>query len=328
MSAIRTIRRFLAGRRAARRPDWGHHAVIFMRAKMLVTAFYVFSVYILAGYLHSAQKLSATDPAGFAPVWSASWAHLTGLDAAAAILSALYIGASVYCLLAPGRLTARALMSLAILQAISFDNSWGAINHGEHAWFWVSVCLLFLPNGGAANARSYRMQYISAVGGGIALHLFFYTMSGVYKWAHALPLAVTGQFGGLSYDAMAVTLAGRHIVTDSAPLLSDLIIQNPILGWPMYLIVYYVELFAILVFFRPALHQTWGVILLLFHAMIMLTMQFGSPNLIALNALLLVLSPFRRKTSLAEAAKDLPVLGVIFEGLSASGRTIRPKGPE
>ena len=323
--ALRKIRKFLAGPDASSAPDWGRHAVIFARAQTLVTAFYLFSTYVLARNFLSVQKLPGRDPEAFDAVWPASWAYVTGLDAAAVILSALYIGAVLICLLKPGWLAARALMSLAILQAISFNNSWGAINHGEHAWFWVSFCLLFLPNGRDEGRRAYRTHYVSAVGGAIAIHLYFYTMSAAYKWLEALPLAVTGQFGGLSLDAMAVTLAGRHIVTDSAPLLAGLIIETPILGWPMYLTVYYVELFAIVAFFRPALHQTWGVILLLFHVSIMLTMQFGSPNLVALNAILLICSPFRPETtSLRRVLRDLPVLGAIASAVDK--RRAEPSG--
>ena len=90
------------------------------------------------------------------------------------------------------------------------------------------------------------------------LILFFYSMSGLWKVLSATAALLTGTFGGFSPSAMAVTVANRALLTHSDPLWAQVVIDWPVLGWPLYLGLYYVELVAIAIAFRPALIRLWG----------------------------------------------------------------------
>ena len=115
---------------------------------------------------------------------------------------------------------------------------------------------------------------------------------------------------------MAVTVAHRALQTRSEPLGADLIINWPILGWPMFLGLYYVELVAIAIAFRPALIRVWGVILILFHLGTLLFLDIVFPLHVLINAMLFVFSPFavsdvRWRTMLAA----LPVIGILLRNV-------------
>lgn len=136
------------------------------------------------------------------------------------------------------------------------------------------------------------MQFLLAFGAAAALILMFYSMSGLWKCLNAATALLGGRVGGFSPDAMAITLANRALQTGASPIWAELVIAYPILGWPLYLGLYYVELVAIAIVFRPALLQLWGVILILFHFGTLLFMDIVFPLHTLINALLFVLSPF------------------------------------
>ena len=88
------------------------------------------------------------------------------------------------------------------------------------------------------------------------------------------------------------------------------IVTYPLVGWLLYLGAIYLQLFAVVAAFRPALHRVWGMVLIGFHLMSALTFAIGFPRNVLLLALFLVGSPFvEGKPSWRTVLTQLPVIG-------------------
>ena len=87
----------------------------------------------------------------------------------------------------------------------------------------------------------------------------------------------------------------------------------PLLAWPFYLGLYFVEVVSIAVFFRPALHRVWGVLLIAFHFGTLLFLDIEFPLHILINALFFVLSPFApQESNWRSMLAAVPVFGWLF----------------
>jgi hypothetical protein len=294
-------------------PRWREHGVMFERAFVIVQFFYAVTLY---RFYEAGRDLStlSTPLEDMDLLWPVLWLQFTGIERGGAILALLGLGAGVAGLLLWRYAVVRVLVSIALLEQAAIGNSFGAIGHVYHEWFWISVCFWFLPGGSFKTlngSRALRIQFLLVFGGAAALIMLFYSMSGLWKCIIAGVALVNGEMGGFSPTAMAVTVARRALQTGSEPLGADLVINWPILGWPMFLGLYYVELVAILIAFRPALIRAWGVILILFHLGTLLFLDIVFPLHVLINAMLFVLSPFavadvRWRTMFAA----LPVIGI------------------
>lgn len=79
------------------------------------------------------------------------------------------------------------------------------------------------------------------------------------------------------------------------------------MSWPLYLGALYLEAFAVLIAFRPALHRLWGGGLVLLHLGIGLGMEIWFVPPMFLLALLLLSSPCcRQETTWREMFWQLP----------------------
>ena len=307
----RRIRVDLAGpSRAA--PRWSEHLGMFDTAYLIVQAYYVIVAMVLYG---AARRMSALggNPDRFDFLWPLAWMDRVSPEMGGEILANLYVVAGFAGILLWRFLVVRILVAIALLQWAAFPNSFGAIHHGNHEFFWLSVCFLFLPGGSKSALRDNRlgrMRFLYAFSVAPALILLFYTLSGIYKVQDAAMALVHGYFGGFATDAMAQTLARRAIETGSDPMWAEVIINRPILGWPMYLGLYYVELVAIYILFRPSLHRIWGALLIAFHFGTLTFMDIVFPYHVLINGLLFIMSPFHPKTfDLRQTLRAVPFFG-------------------
>ncbi len=242
-------------------PRWSQHRAMFDRAVAVVQFFYIASAYLLYDAAREFTHLSGSL-ADYDLLWPVRWVTdvRTGGDA----IALLGLTAGLLGVFAWRNVAVRILVSLAFLQYAAFSNSEGAINHGWHEVFWVSVCFWFLPTTNALT-RTERIEFLTSFALAPALILTFYAMSGLYKTYYAILAVVGGTVGGFAPDAMAITLAWRAIQTGAEPLLAAPIINQPLLGWPLFLGLYYCEVASLFVIFRPRLHMIWGVVLIAFH---------------------------------------------------------------
>lgn len=315
---IRPLRHMIAG--GATAPNWRDHEAMYWKATMLVSAFYAVTAAQLYGAALNTSRLTVEEIMAWDRLWPLFWADGRGAELAPQALTYLFLAAGIAGLLFWRHPLARILVSAAVLmQAAVANTHGGALSHGVHEWFWVSVCMWFLPRGPATD-RHGRIAFLYAFGMAPAVILFFYSMSGVYKVAYALLAFFEGEVGGFAPQAMAVTLARRAVVAGADPLWADVVINNPLVGWPLYMFLYYVEVVALIVLFRPALIPVWGVILILFHFGTLLFMGIVFSSHVILNGLFLVLYPQPRGGfDLRRALMETPGFGGLFGRVSGRG---------
>jgi hypothetical protein len=326
----RRLRQLLAGP-GPRAPRWPVHEAMFDRAVLIVTFYYVATAaYLYEGsrrFSRLSDSLSQLDL-----LWPVRWLQDVGLDVGGPLIAHVGLAAAILGIVAWRFLLVRVLVSLALLQYAAYDNSFGAINHGDHEWFWLSVCFWFLPTGrldAVRATRSARLRFLTGFALAQGLILLFYTLSGIYKTYFALAASAAGQAGGFSPDAMAITLAWQSIQSGVEPMWAGPIIDYPLLGWPLYLTLYYIELVAVVVFFRPRLQQAWGVMLIAFHFGTLLFMDLAFPKHVLINGLLFVMTPFALGHRHEWAVlKELPLLGRIPRLFRKSDRrAVSPSTP-
>ena len=106
---------------------------------------------------------------------------------------------------------------------------------------------------------------------------------------------------------------------------ADLAINYPLVSWPFYLALYFVELVSIVVFFRPQLHRAWGIALILFHFGTLLFMDIVFGRHVIVNGLLFVMSPFALgRHSVHQQFESVPLLGA-FYSMIRNPRLVRPR---
>ncbi len=279
----------------------------------IVIIYYAASIYISAGFIGQINRIvQVTNSWDF--LWPLVWVEGLNIPLVLELLSIACFLSSLLALQFRRHLAARGLFSFVFLLAATVTNSLGGINHPYHAWFWVSLVLLFLPNGNPEKfGRASKLSYCTVILAAQALFLLFYSMSGAWKILIGLIDLSNGQPGNFSPGALSWTLANRILQTGTDPILANLFIHNLWLAWPLFIATMYFQLVSVVVAFRPRLHVLWGYLLISFHLGTWLLMEIIFTQHVLLLIILLVLSPQRRAFgSLGGALRDLPFLGPVF----------------
>jgi hypothetical protein len=324
---LRTLRWLLGGCRFNRPPAGVFKAQsrAFTHALLLVRVFYA------ANLLAAGWRLAEREPwnvyESMYPLWPLFWADgmkvetvAIGVFAANAVFAALAA-------IVPTSALARWLAFAGAFAVGAFVNSFGRVGHAEHAWVWVSFFFAFLPAGSAermAASRAARQRFLLVFWAAQFAMLFFYSMSGWLKLV-AVPIQWhRGEVCSLGCEALARHIANRALLTKSHPPLADWMIDHLWLSWPLFLGAIYLEAFAVLAAFRPALHRIWGAGLVLLHLGIGLAMEIWFVPPMFLLALLLVNSPFHgEQVAWREAIWQLPGLELVRHALEPA-RTLAP----
>jgi hypothetical protein len=332
---LRSIRRDLTGS-----PDERATLLTFRRqgcavsnAATLVRVFYVAMFFILlqqypswSGWLRLVTSLH--------PLWPVWWIPRVGVTTGIAIV---LFGSLLCCLCAailPERRACRILAAGGMLEFAAFFNSFGAVGNGLHASVWVAAIFILLPDGAPdslASSRRRAQRYLRVFWAAQAAVLLFYTMSGSFKVAGIFLQMSRGQVHALMPEALSRHIAQRLLESMPAgpQFIGPFFIDHPYAGWPMQLSALYLETFAFVVAFRPALHRVWGLGLIMMHLGIYFTMSIMFSWQCLLLGLLLVCSPLAPpRLRLAEAVRALPVFGDALRwSRKLRLRALRPRVP-
>ena len=234
--------------------------------------------------------------------WLAQTTTITGFGLLFAVSAAI----------APRFLLWRLGTFLYLLLHVALSNSYGSINHGTHVLLYVSFALLFLPRRKRNQPQTRRdvLACLNVFWLVQAILLLPYTLAGFWKiWDGGLEL--------LSPDALTRILLNRLLAeADDIPPLIPLVSQHDLLAYVMWLLTIYIEIFALLVVFRPHLHRPFGIILMTFHIISDWLMNIAFPNHIILLGLFLVLSPLAPvRVSFSGLTQSLPIIGIPFRAL-------------
>ncbi|MEO1469438.1 MAG: hypothetical protein AAFV86_10295 [Pseudomonadota bacterium] len=311
-----------------RQVRFARHGAMVERAEMLVMAFYAVSLMKLYVYATEYGRFTG-DLAALDPMWPVLWIDLVSPVLALDLLEGASLAAGLAGVAFWQWRWARVAVSVMILQKMGFELSFGAIHHGYHEWFWISVMLCFLPSGRRPEAgvakRAWGVSLLTVVTLCAGMILMFYTMSGVWKVLHATAQLLLGNFGGFSPEAMAVTVAKRAVETLAEPLLIEPLMWAPSAGWPLYLTLYYVEIFAVVALFRPELIRPFAMVLIFFHVGTLTLMDIPFADHVMINALFMWFLPTAVERPRARAViAALPLIGALAALVESVLRWARP----
>ncbi|MDH3242575.1 MAG: hypothetical protein OEO83_18120 [Alphaproteobacteria bacterium] len=255
----------------------------------IVRFFYVASLLFSYQFINA---LSHRNPDQAYFLWPVKWLEIGNLkQLLVAVPIALFVinCATVF---RPESRTFRALFALFALFAAAADNSFGAINHGWHIWFWISLILVFLPDRFAAADRGRRLTTLSIMVYVQASILLTYSMAGSQKLMAGIKSLIAGEAGNFSVTGFASLLADRMTQGRGTTVLGGFLVDHPGLGFPLFVFVILVQTLSFPVAFFPRLHQAWGLLLIGFHLGTGLLMDIYFPTHVLWLALFLVCSPF------------------------------------
>ena len=294
---------------------------------LLSRFYYVFLAYLVGtGHYPFGDAYSGGPPT--APLWPIRLAEqLVGTDwlgyeialTAAGLLFAL--GAAA----APGTFVLRFGAFLHLFVHVAIRNSYGSINHGVHVLLLVGFALLFLPGRRhrQLHERNSVRRCLTSLWLAQSVILLSYTLSGIWKiWYGRLEL--------FSSDALTRILLDRLLAeADEIPLLLPFVAQHNWLAQSMWWATLYIEIFALLVVFRPHLHRPIGAVLMLFHITSDLLMNISFSLNIVMVGLFLLLSPLAPdRFSLSGTVRSLPIVGLPFRIMKRRQRSQRPQQTE
>lgn len=264
----------------------------FVQSQNIVRLFYALSIYIVFkdfGLIHKFSSISTIDP-----LWPVFWVSYFEVPQSFNLLFFSALIGSIICCLNPNNRIYRLVFFIAFFEYLAFKFSFGKINHATHPWLFISFFLVFLPHikdSGLATIKQKHI-YLTIIWFCIFMILFFYSISGFWKVYKSLILLISGKPSIFSMDVFAIQISNRLLQTQSTSLMGPFFIKHHFLGWVGYLISIYVELVCFIVAFRPSLHRIWGIMLIVFHIGIKLTMNISFKEFIISDSLLLVCSPF------------------------------------
>lgn len=287
----------------------------FDRAKAILPFFYYFLFFNAFITLEGLNVVIGRGSEHFAPRWPLFFAEGLPYDL---LVTALFLGSVLSALLAsvfPYARSARILAFIGLFEYHAFLSSFGFPNHQWDHWLFVTFLLIFLPSlKGRGENQETRRSFSLVFFGAQAFVLLTYTMAGVHKITYGFIQWAGGEASIFSPDAAALHISTLFLNMHETLPLGSLIVEYPFLGTIPFLLVLYLQLFALPVVLKPELHRLWGLGLILFHIGTFLTMRavFFAPGVLLL--ILFLSSPFApRSVSLREALYALPIVS-FFRG--------------
>ena len=285
---------------------------VLERAKMIVPFFYYFLFFIAFQRLEGLNHLLAQGPRNFSPRWPIFWADYFTYSTTATILIISFVFAALAGAFFYRYRAGRIAAFVGILGYHAFISSFGGPNHQWDLWLWVALLFIFLPDIWRNKNQSPETQkkFLFVFWGAQAFVLLTYSMSGIGKIYGAAIQYFQGQAHAFAFDAAALHITSLLNMMQETTVFGPLIINYPILGWLPFIAVIYLELFSFLIAFRPSLHRSWALALILFHIGTYLAMRAVFVAPVALLLLLFFNSPFQRPSiTWQETLSNLPLFG-------------------
>ncbi|MEM8861796.1 MAG: hypothetical protein AAGD96_26030 [Chloroflexota bacterium] len=243
------------------------------------------------------------------PLWPVMWLNAVPFNVGLNILAVSAMLITLLCAFFPRSRVLRILCFVFILQSFAIPNSFGKINHDMHLWVTAGFFFIFLPDV-KTESITKRHQYLTAFFGSQLLVLSFYTSSGIWKTAGAVIQIYLGEIHAFHPLGLTQHVANRLVQTNFESIFGSYIIEYPYIGWPLFAGAIVLELFSVVIAFRPNLHRFWGFNILLLHLGIWLTLHVPFVPNILFMMLFFVNSPFHpEKLTVKDMLYSLPVIG-------------------
>jgi hypothetical protein len=311
---IRSVRRWLGPRdRAESGEIFKERAEAHQRCRVLIPVFYIVLVYsTMQAFTWWESYLVRTQ---WKLLWPVGWLSWVPMHAGVLAILVFNLVASLAASVFSGSRLVRLAAFLGMLEFAALSNSIGKIGHNLHVLVLISFLLIWLPTGWNRSdaPRWVRNSVYLLVSGAQGVLMLSYTMAGLIKVGAGLFQLTAGQRSVFHYDSLARQIADRLLQTGSSRPLGEWLILNPVVAWPLMMLVLYIELFAIWVVFRPRLQVFFAVVLIVFHAASYFTMTILFLNHCVLLGLFIGIVPLGSlRWSVRGFVRDLPLVGAGF----------------
>lgn len=277
------------------------------RALMVIRAFYAMS--LMFTVMEMNRWLDLRDSSVINPQWPAAWIDASSPRGHIDLILGLFLVGSLSAALWPTYRSFRSLYFVGLLQYMAVKNGFGKVNHDFHMWLWASGLFVALPTSKMLRTPTARVRHsvLSVVWAVQVISLFFYTLTGLWKLAHAVQAIAASRPSAFDLNAFSLIVADRLMETSQRAILGDFLVRNSFPGWVLFTGTIYLESFALLAVLRPRLHRLWGGGLILFHLGTQLVMGFTFIPAFAFLGLFFLCSPFAPdRSSAREVVADLP----------------------
>lgn len=311
MRLDKRLRRAFAGVFSRHNPNsFFAQSEAFGNAYILVRIFYAIQFFFVSNFFsHWVDWRQTTTLEPLWPVAWIPWFHTAyGVD----VIICLFALGVVLAASHPHVRLYRFLAFLGFFLCVAFNNSFGKIGHASHGWIFASFIFIFLPDGKRITFeqnRVKRQKYLLCFLTAQAMILMTYSLAGCWKVIAAVQQFLLGKLSAFSIDGFGHQIAERLLQTGSVSRFGPFLIENPSLGWLLLWVAIYIEVFALVAVFRPALHRLWGLSLIGLHlgAGLILTVTFSKA--ILLIGLILLCSPFHPQNfTVKRMLIELPII--------------------
>lgn len=158
----------------------------------------------------------------------------------------------------------RIILFISFFNYVALVNSFGKIDHYLHLSLLISFVLIFITHEPHKITRQFK-----------AIQLFIlstYTLSGVFKFWGVLSQSILGEITVFNPNSLAYNLSKNIYITGNPVYFQDIILHQPSYLFSLFLLLgYTLELVAILAILKNKLLPWMGVLLVLLHVGILLT---------------------------------------------------------
>ncbi|TRX48919.1 DUF393 domain-containing protein [Fulvivirga sp. M361] len=270
----------------------------FKRAKSIVGIYY-FIIFCIAlqcfgiNHLTPDWKVLRDSESLFSPLWTVRWLVYLDWELAIRLVLLFFFSASLLNLIFWQRYRlVRVLVFLSHLFYLSLISSFGKIDHFMHMMVLSSFMLIFLPNlkqGALENPTPFLRVFF----GNQLLILLSYSSSGLFKLYGILDQELRGLNSALSPTAFGQNIAKTSFASNQEFFFSSFILENPGFVFSVLLVLgYLIEFLSAYIAFKPKVHRTWGLSLILLHSGILMTVGPDFTHQILVVGLFIFFSPF------------------------------------
>jgi len=287
----------------------------FMCAQSVVRFYYIAMLFLSLSLFSSWWDTSFIAQSTITQFWPTFWLPLVGATFAVYFVRLLFLFGSALATMFPGNRFARALAFVGLLEFVSLYVSFWKLDVDFYAWVATAFILIFLPKwkNPEQSDTDNRKKFLLVVWACQTIVMVGYSMGAFGKILHSVPAFLAGHAHSFSINAASLHIADRLLTTNSVSVLGPFVINNPLIGWPIFVGVIFLMLFAIITSFRLPLQRLWGIGLIMYHIAAYLTMNIGFIFNVLLISILFLDSPFKdRNMKLKEILSHLPLFGKIF----------------
>ncbi|MFK8058371.1 MAG: DCC1-like thiol-disulfide oxidoreductase family protein [Saprospiraceae bacterium] len=267
------------------------------RAKFVATLFYLFvfatSVQTFSVYsVFPEWDLIINSKELFDPIWTVKWVPLEYWETCVRSILFLFLTFSFFALIfwERSRLI-RVGVFASMFFYLSLISSFGKIDHFMHIMTIASFLLIFAPT--KKSEKISPTGLLQVIFGIQTFILLAYFVSGFFKIYGIVDQELRGVTSALSPEALGRNVSKTSLAYDLDFFLSSFILDNPSGLFSIGMIVgYLIELFSIYIIFKPNSHRIWGLLLMVLHAGILLSVGPDFSIQIFLVGIFLFLSPF------------------------------------